>query len=67
MITWYGRFMRAWYIGTTLEEFVSALARHIYFYIHTPAHGRVALFFHCIRTKSEIKKILLVITKTDVS
>lgn len=65
MITWYGRFMRAWHIGTTLEEFVSALARHIYLYIYIdPAHGRVALFFHCIRTKSEINFFLLV-TKND--
>jgi hypothetical protein len=67
MITWYGRFMRAWHIGTTLEEFVSALARHIYLYIYIyrpgPCHGRVALFFHCIRTKSEIKKLL--VTKND--
>jgi len=38
---------------------VSVSAAYLYLYIYTPAHGRVALFFHCIRTKSEIKKFCL--------
>ena len=36
---------------------VSVSAAYLFLYIHPGPYGRVALFFHCIRTKSEIKKI----------